>query len=247
MMKTALELRTLVMDNSLTVGRLSQDELGTADYRELGALYRNALDALTEWASKDYAHTSTTAESDAAFAAVKAILNLFATDEERIIIDQTSMRTMRDLATKPKRQYSDAYKKARAAHNKAKKTLAERYADLITLGAPVRGEDEETAAYVARIREAGIKTVVGVTDMVEMYTAAESVCIIKAAAEQSVKDAGNWTWKRPEAVNMNEFADLVENYIADCLIDGYNIKTSKAIREEKAAARAAAKAEKAAK
>ena len=247
MKKTALELRTLVMDNALEIGRVSMDNLGTEDYRELSTLYRNALDALTDWAAKDYKHLSTDTESDAAFTAVKAILAVFSTDEERIIIDQTSMRTMRDLATKPKRQYSDAYKTARAAHNKAKKTLAERYSDLITLGAPVRNEDEETAAYVARIRATGIKTMVGVTDMLDMYTAAESVCIIKAAAEQSVKDAGNWTWKRPEAVNINEFADLVENYIADCLIDGYNIKTSKAIREEKAAKRAAAKAAKAAK
>ena len=243
MKKTAIELRTLVMDNSLTVGRISQDDLGTADYRELTALYRNALDALTEWASKDYAHTSTTNDCNAAFTAIKPILELYATDEERIIIDQASMRTMRDLATKPKRQYSKAYKDARSALNKAKKTFAERYADLITLGAPERGEEEETAAYVARVREAGTKTVVGVTDMLEMYTAAESVLTIKTAAEEAVKAAGNWTWKRPEAVNINEFADLVENYIADCLIDGYNIKTSKAIREEKAAARAAKKAE----
>ena len=244
MKKTAIELRTLVIDNSLTLGRLTKEQLDSADYKELTALYTNALDALTDWAAKDYKHQSTTAESDAAFNAVKAILNLFATDEERIIIDQTSMRTMRDLATKPFRDYSAEYKEARKHKNSASKTLDARYADLMTLGAPARGDEETTEHYVTRVRESGVKTVVGVTDMLDMYTAAESVYLVKSQREEAVRNAGNWTWKRPKAVALNEFADLVENYIADCLVDGYNIKTSKAIRDEKAARLAAAKAAK---
>lgn len=240
MMKTANELRTMVINNSLTLGRLSKDTLGD-DYKELTTLYRSALDSLTEWASKDYKHTSTVAESDAAFEAIKAILNLFATDENRIIIDQTSMRTMRDLATKPRRDYSAEYKKARTALNSATKTLKERTADLITLGAPERLEDESLEDYSNRVKAAGINTLVHSVDMFEMYVAASKYYDLKAAKEQEVKDAGNWTWKRPMAVSLTEFADLVENYIADCLVDGYNLKSSKTVRDEKAAERAAKK------
>lgn len=239
----AKELRTLVIDNSLTMGRLNKATLGDADYKELTTLYRNALDAITEWASADYTHTSTVEDSNKAFESVKAILGLFATDEDRIIIDQKSMATMRDCATKPTRMYSKAYKDAHKAYKKAKDTFAERGDDLVTLGAPVRNDDEATADYVARVKESGIDTKVGEMDMLEMYLAAESVLTVKAKAEQDIKDAGNWTWRRPQPVSLNIFADLIENYIADCLVDGYNMKSSKKIREEKKAEREAAKAE----
>lgn len=243
-MKNATELRTLVVDNALTLGRLDKETLGKKDYDALTMLYRNALDALTEWAGLDYAHKSDKKSADPSFAAVKAILELFATDEDKIVIDQSSMRTMRDCATKPKRLYSDAYTKAEKARKTQAKTVAERYADLITLGAPERNDEESVEDYAARIREEGITTQVGCVDMLEMFINANAVLVVKEKAVKDIKEAGNWTWRRPVAVDLNTFADLIENYVADCLMDGYNIKSSKTIREEKAEARKIAKAEK---
>lgn len=243
-MKNANELRTLVMENALSLGRLDGAALGSKkDYNALTMLYRNALDALTEWAGLDYAHKSDKHSCDPAFAAVKAILELFATDEDRIIIDHASMRTMRDCATKPKRLYSEAYAKAEKARKSQDKTVNDRYDDLMTLGCPVRGEEETVEEYVARVREANIDTVSEGIDMLEMYQNAVACLAVKTQKVKEIKDAGNWTWKRPVAVDLNTFADLIENYIADCLMDGYNIKSSKTVREERAAAREAAKAE----
>ena len=244
-MKTnAMELRTLVMDNALTLGRLDAKTLGKEDYAELSKLYAVALNALTEWAGADYAHTATKAHENNAFAAVKAILELFATDEERIIIDKISMRTTRDLATKPKRLYSDAYTKAYKAYKNAKKVVDERTADLITLGCPERNENETAQEYSARITELGVNVVADGINMLEMYMSACAVLSVKTKAVDDIKAAGNWTWKRPVAVTLTEFAELVENYVADCLCEGYNIKSYDTIRKEQAEARAAAKAEK---
>jgi uncharacterized protein YaaR (DUF327 family) len=250
-MKNAIELRTLVQDNALTLGRLTADQLGNnKDYSALTSLYRNALDALTEWASKDYAHKSTQDDLSNAFESIKAILSLFtvsATNEEgeevveRIVIDQASMRTMRDCATKPKRMYSAAYTKAEKARKEQAKTALSRYEDLLTLGAPAREEDEELADYIKAVKESGINTVSEGIDMLEMYQAAMATLAVKTKAVEDIKDLGNWTWRRPVAVDLNTFADLIENYIADCLMDGYNIKSSKTVREEKAEARKAAK------
>lgn len=249
-MKNATELRTLVIDNALTLGRLNKDTLGKKDYDVLTALYRNALDALTNWASLDYAHKSDKDTANESFTAVKAILSLFTLEktdedgnevEERIVIDNASMRTLRDCSTKPKRLYSDAYTKAEKARKAQAKTVNERYADLITLGAPEREDDEALEDYIKAVQEAGVDTVSEGVDMLEMYKAACAVLAVKTKAVEDIKNAGNWTWRRPVAVDLTTFADLVENYIADCLMDGYNIKTSKAIRDEKAAVRKAAK------
>ena len=246
-MKNANELRTLVVNNSLELGRLSTEQLGKADFAKLTELYRNALDALTDWASKDYAHTSSQDELSASFNAIKAILELFDDGETRIVIDQTAMRTMRDLATQPKRLYSAEYTKAEKARKAQAKTVAERYEDLMTLGAPARNEDETVQEYVVRVCDLDInKTyMVDGVDMLEMYKNACATLTTKEKAVQKIKDEKNWTWRRPVAVDIKVFADLVENYIADCLVDNYNIKSSATIRAEKAAARAAAKAEKA--
>lgn len=245
MIINATELRTLVIDNRWTASRLSQAQLGSGeDYRELTTLYKNALDALTEWAGKDYAHTSGKKDVGNAFTHIKAILELYATEDDRIIIDQSSMRTMRDCATKPKRLYSDEYTKAMKAKRAADKTMLERAADLVTLGAPIREENETIEDYAARIAEAKVNTVNGTVDMLEMYKTACSIASVKAKAVEDIKAKGNYTWKRPVAVSQNEFADLIENYIGDCLEEGYNLKSSKTIRDEKAEARKAAKAEK---
>lgn len=244
-MKNAKELRTLVQDNALSLGRITAEQLGNKkDYAALTALYRNALDALTEWASKDYAHKTTQVELDAAFNGVKAILELFATDEDRIVIDQASMRTLRDCATKPKRLYSEEYTKAEKARKAQAKTAEERYSDLLTLGAPEREEGESVEDYVAAVKESGVNTMSEGIDMLAMYQAAMATLATREKKVQQIKDEGDWTWRRPVAVDLNTFADLVENYIADCLMDGYNLKPSKVIRDERNAAREAAKAEK---
>lgn len=248
-MKSANELRTLVCDNALTLGRLTADQLGSKkDYDTLSALYRDALDALTVWASKDYRHKSEKGDADASFTAIKAILELYATDETRIVIDQASMRTMRDCATKPKRLYSAEYKAAEKARKAQQKTVDARYTDILTLGAPKQNEDEDTEDYIARLKALDLNFVVGTVDMRELFVNATAVLAVKTKAVEDIKAAGNWTWRRPVAVSLIEFADLIENYIADCLIDGYNIKSSVAIREErKAAAEARALEAKAAK
>ena len=243
-MTNAKTLRTMVMDNALTLGRLSANTLGKDDYATLTKLYRNALDSLTQWASNDYAHKSTTADSDNAFTAIKAILELYATDEDRIIIDQTSMRTMRDCATKPKRLYSKEYTIANKALKNAAETAKSRYADLITLGCPEIEEDESVEDYAARIVELGIDTTVNSINMLEMYKTANAVLTLKTKAVEDIKANGNWTWRRPVATDLNTFADLIENYIADCLIDNYNIKPYATVRAERAEARAMAKAAK---
>lgn len=239
MLKNAIELRTLVTNNAFTMGRIKKDDVGDADYKEMTALYTDALDALTNWAAKDYVHKSTKEDADDVWATMKPILALFETKEERIIIDEVSMRTMRDLATKPKRQYSPEYRKAHTALLNAKKTVTERYNDLIALGAPAIEENETVGDYVNRIHELGTNTINNDVDMLKMYEAANSVLTVKEKAENDIKDGGNWSWKRPVAVSVNEFAELFENYIADCLIDGYNIKTSKVVRDEQAEARRA--------
>jgi hypothetical protein len=242
MTNNAKKLRKLVLDNALTLGRLNKETL-KEDYAILTALYTNALDALTEWASKDYAHKSDKSDVDNAFTHCKAILALFETEEDRIVIDQASMRTMRDCATKPKRLYSEEYKKAEKARKEQAKTVESRYDDLMTLGCPEIGEEELVADYIARVREMGINTKSENVDMLEMYQNALATLTVKTMQVDKIKAKGNWTWKRPVAVSMTEFADLVENYIADCLTDGYNIKPTKVIRDEQAKAREEKKAE----
>lgn len=237
----ATTLREKVLENRFTLGRLSKDTIGE-DYKELSDLYRAALDALTIWASKDYAHTSTQEDIDRCFSRVKDILNLFTTDDNRITIDKLSMRTMRDCATKPKRLYSKAYTDAMKALKSAKTTVSERLEDLKNLGIPMPEEDETLENYKARVRATNANTTVGAVDMLDMYASAIAVLAIKAQAVEDVKSAGNFAWKRPVAVTLTEFAELVENYIGDCLEDGYNLKSSDVVRAEKAAARATANA-----
>ena len=261
-MKTsAKELRTLVMDNSLELGRLTEKQLGKEDYRELTKLYRNALDAITEWAAKDYNHTSVNGDDKASFDAVKAILSLFATDESRIIIDEASMRTIRDCATKPQRMYSEKYKKAEKARSSQQKTAIERYEDLLTLGVE-KSDEYDVIALIKGIKDSGeiadelkffiddvraseVVTSVGTTDMLTMFENSLATLVVRTKAVENIKSAGKWTWRRIAPVDGNGepkvFADLVENYIADCLIDGRNIKTSKGIRDEAKARRDEAK------
>lgn len=244
MKNNAKTLRKMVMDNALTLGRLNKDTLGE-DYAVMTTLYTNALDALTDWAGKDYAHTSDKTDVDNAFTHIKAILELFATDEDRIIIDQSSMRTMRDCATKPKRLYSAEYTKAEKARKEQAKQVDSRYEDLITLGCPEIAEDESVTDYVARVRTLGINVMSSKIDMLTMYENAVATLAVKTKRVEDIKAKGNWTWRRPVAVSLAEFADLIENYIADCLVDNYNIKSSKTVRDEKTAEREAKKAAKA--
>jgi hypothetical protein len=257
-MKTlANELRNLVVGNSLELGRLTEQQVGKEDYKELTKLYRNALDMLTEWASADYSHKATQEHISNAFEAVKAILALYETDDNRIAIDNSAMHTMRDLSTQPKRQYSEKYKKAEKARKAQEKTAIERYEDLITMGveAPteidvvelIKGIKDKAEikpvleVFINDVKTSKVVVTIGTTNMLEMFENALATLIVKTKAVDDIKADGNWTWRRPEAVNEKVFADLVENYVADCLIDGYNIKTTKTIREEKKAERDAKK------
>lgn len=235
----ATALRNFVIENRFESGRLNAETLGKDNYKALTELYRNALDALTEWAAKDYSHTSTKEDSDPSFNAVKAILALYETDDTRIVIDQSSMRTMRDCATKPKRLYSDEYTKAMKAQKLATKTMLERYNDLITLGAPKMAEGEDPNKWVQSILDSNLNVTVHNVNMAEMFRTAVAVHAVKTKAVEDIKAAGHYAWKRPVSVSLNEFADLIENYVGDCLEEGYNIKPTKVIREEQAAARKA--------
>ena len=263
-MKTnATELRTMVVENSLELGRLSEQQVGKDDYKELTKLYRNALDMLTEWASADYAHKTEQTHISNAFESVKAILALYETDDNRIAIDNSAMHTMRDLSTQPKRQYSEKYKKAEKARKAQEKTAIERYEDLITMGVEAPTEcdvvelikgikdkaeiNTELTLFIKDVKTSKVVTTIGTTDMLEMFENALATLVVKTKAVEDIKADGNWTWRRPEAVNEKVFADLVENYVADCLIDGYNIKSTKTIRDEAKAKRDEAKKAKEAK
>lgn len=253
----ANKLRTLVVENSLELGRLSEAQVGKEDYKALTKLYRNALDMLTEWASADYAHKTTQEHISNAFESVKAILALYETDDDRIAIDNSAMHTMRDLSTQPKRQYSEKYKTAEKARKAQEKTAIERYTDLITMGVEKSDEydvvelikgikdkaeiNTELTFFIEGVKASGINTSIGTVSMLEMFENALATLVVKTKAVNDIKADGNWTWRRPEAVNEKVFADLVENYVADCLIDGYNIKSTKTIREENKAKRDEAK------
>ena len=256
----AMELRELVVGNSLELGRLTEQQVGKEDYKELTKLYRNALDMLTEWASADYSHKVTQEHISNAFESVKSILALYTTDDNRIAIDNSAMHTMRDLSTQPKRQYSEKYKKAEKSRKAQEKTAIERYEDLITMGVEVPSQYDvkelikgikdkaeigtELTFFSESVKTSGVVVTVGTTNMLEMFENALATLVVKTKAVDDIKAAGNWTWRRPEAVNEKVFADLVENYVADCLIDGYNIKTNKTIRDEKKFELARKKAEK---
>lgn len=236
-MKTnAKTLRKMVLENRWTAGKLSEAQLGSKDdYVELSKLYKDCLEALTDWAGKDYAHTSNKSDIDNAFDKAKAILTIFATDENRIAIDNASLRTLRDFAVKPKRMYSESYKKAAKLLKLANTTFEARLEDLATLKVEIPEEIEDFDTFVQSIKDSGINTTVGSVDMLEMLVTAHKMVELREQAVEDVKAQGNWTWKRPAPVNPNEFAELVENYIGDCLEDGFNLKSYKAtVADEKA-------------
>ena len=223
----------MVLENRWTAGKLSEAQLGSKDdYVELSKLYKDCLEALTDWAGKDYTHTSKKSDLDNAFTTAKAVLAIFATDEDRIIIDNASLRTLRDFAVKPKRMYSESYKKAMKLLKLANATVDARLEDLATLGVEIPEEIENFDEFVQSVKDSGISTTVGSTDMLEMLVNARKTVELREQAVEDVKSAGNWTWKRPAPVNPNEFAELVENYIGDCLEDGFNLKSYKATTAE---------------
>ncbi len=234
----AESLRNLVIENRWEEKRLSATagQLCPNDYKELTDLYKAALDALTDWAAIDYSHAPADGKDDAAFTAVKNILALYDNGDTRIIIDRQSMRTMRDCATKPKRLYSDEYKDAKKALSKAKDSLADRMKDAESHNIPMPNADESMDDYVARVRESGIDTKDGAIDLLDLLVASVGTLNLKKRDIDAIVERGHYSWRRPVAVPLNEFADLIENYIGDCLEDGYNIKTSATIREEKKAA-----------
>jgi len=233
MSTTATTLRELVEENRFEGQRLSREQIGKDDYNHLSKLYRNALDSLTDWARADYMHLSTKQDEDKCFNAMKAVLALFATDENRIIIDEASMRTIRDLATQPKRLYSKAYTDAKKAEKSAKKVMDDNYEILVKLGCTMPANEQPLDEWKAQALAENKYILDGTINMLDMYLNSIAIHTQRVKDVDDVKKAGQWTWRRPMPVNENVFADLVENYIGDCLADDYNIKTSKAIRDEK--------------
>lgn len=244
-MKTnGIKLRNLVIDNRFENGRITADQVGKEDYKELTGLYRNALDAMTNWAKADYVHKSEKQDEDKAFAATKAILALYATDDSRIVIDAASMRTLRDLAVKPQREYSKAYKDAKKAEKQAKAIVESNYAKLVELGCTMPTDGQDLEEWKAKALIEGKYKFEGI-DMLTLYIGSLANLATATAKVEAVKKAGKWSWRRPAPVSESVFADLVENYIGDCLEDDYNIKSSKNVRDEKAEARKLAKEAKA--
>ena len=238
-------LRNLVIDNREVANRLTMADLGCTaeEYKSLTALYQSALDALTEYAALDYKHADSKTAENVAFDAIKRILSMYKTDDSKVIIDSASLRTMRDVAIAPKRFYSAEYRKANKAMRDMSAQLNSRIDDINAFdGIPARLADESIPAWCDRIVESGVDTMRDGINMCDMLRAAHATYVSKCAIVENVKASGKWTWRQPCAVSVSVFADMVENYVADCLLDGYNLKTSSAIRDEKKAERAERKA-----
>ena len=242
-MKTALELRELVIENMFEMNRLSADVLGKEDYNALFALYDNALTAITAWAQKNENHTATEEDKNAAFNAVKPILELYTAEDGKVIVDENSMFSIRDRSTKPVIKKTAEFKAADKLERKTKKDYLARLDDLVKLGAPVIEAGQTMGDYAAKVRELGIKTLNEKTG-IDALSLCENACVNHANAEAEVariKSAGKWHWRGVDPVELNVFADLIENYIAGCLTDGHNFKTWGQIKEERAARRAEAR------
>lgn len=238
-------LRNLVIENREIASRLTMSDLGcTADeYKSLTDLYQSALDALSEYAGLDYQHADSKTAENVAFDAVKRILSMYKTEDSKIIIDSASLRTMRDVAIAPKRFYSAEYRKANKAMREMSAQLNSRIDDINAFdGIPARLADESIPAWCDRIVESGVDTMRDSVNMCDMLRNAHATYVSKCAIVENIKKAGKWTWRQPCAVSVAVFADMVENYVADCLIDGFNLKTSSAIREDRKAERAERKA-----
>lgn len=242
---SAESFRTAVCDNREEVNRVSAESLGITpvEYKALTDLYTETLDAITAWASAGYRHADDVKEyKNNAFSAMKNILALFTTDDNRVIVDDESLATLRDFATKPAIMYSAEYKKANKLYKDSQKTLDERIDDIMTFnGIPARLVGETISKWCDRIAESGVDTMQGEVDMCEMLRNANATMAVRAKAVKTIQDAGKWHWRVAVPVHVSVFADMVENYVADCILDGYNLKSSKVIRDEKAAERAANK------
>jgi hypothetical protein len=240
-------LRTMVCENRENAQRLTakQLEISATEYKSLTDLYSSALDAITEYASLDYKHADVKDAENMAFDAMKRILSLYTTDDSKVIIDSQSLRSLRDFATAPKRMYSAEYRKANKMLKDAQKTLNDRINDITTFdGVPARFIGESVTAWADRIRESGVSTMQNNVNMLDMLVNANATLERRTVNVENIKKEGHWTWRQPVAVTVAVFADMVENYVADCILDGYNLKTSKNIRDEKAAERAERKANK---
>lgn len=238
---SADSLRLAVCDNRENACRLTAEQLGITaeEYKALTALYSSALDAITEFAAIDYKHGDSKDAENSAFASMKQILSMYTTDDTRVIIDAQSLRSLRDFATRPQRCYSAEYKKANKLYKDACKTLNERITDIKTFeGIPTRYADETISKWCDRIVESGVNTKQGEVDMCEMLRAANATKAVREKAVKAIQEAGHWSWRQPVAVSVSVFADMVENYVADCILDNYNLKSSKVIRDEKASERA---------
>lgn len=235
----ATTLREIVVANQFNDERINAEIIGTENFKELQNGYKMALESLTVWAAKDYAHISKKTDKDRAFTLVKDLLSIYTTDDSRIIIDECSLRTLRDLAISKRREYSQEYKVARKLLKKAVDTIAERCNDI---GIEVPDYAEEDFDIDEYIDSVGTHIVKG-TDITELLRAALSTYVIRTDKIKTLRETTNWTWVRPAPVSVSVFGTLVENYVADCITENYNIKSytedakarkeqNKAIKEE---------------
>lgn len=231
MKTTATTLRKLVKENSLTLKRLSKEQLSDpADFAELTNAYENCLDAMTEWAAADYKHKTTKEIEDKAYNTCKTVLGFYTTKDDRIAVDPMSIRTIRDQAIHPKRFYSSDYTAASKALRDATKILQGTINCLDELGYKEPGENDDLQKWNASLDGEIYLNGINVPNAYIQARANVEGCRAKV---ERVKEAGNWTWRRPVSQGLAVFADLLENYVADCLIDGYNIKPNSQIRFEK--------------
>lgn len=248
-MTNATTLRTLVIENRFNDERLTEAQLGKESFKVLTVLYKGALDAITLWASNGANHIGTAEERKAdkenALTAVKKILECYATDDNRIIIDDDALFSIRDISTTLKRMYSEPYNVANKALTKAKSTVKERAADLVDLGAPRQLIDEKPEEWIIRIEASGVDTKKGALDMLELYKTAIELVKTKEAEKQALVDAKGFTWFECVPQKDGRFADAVENYVADCLETGHNLKSRAQLKAERDARKAAEKAKKA--
>lgn len=181
------------------------------------------------------------ADKEKAFNAVKLILEDYATDDDKIIIDEDALLAIRDYSTKLKREYSDAYREANKALTKANTTAKDRAKDLSDLGAPKQMIDETPEEWIARIEASGINTKKGELDMLALYKTAIALVDSKNADRKAIIDAKGYTWFEPVPQDLKRFADAIENYVADCLETGHNLKSYEQIKAERKAAKEAKK------
>lgn len=230
----ATALRALVCDHSMTLDIVSADDLGDR-FVPYKASMNALLGSLTVWARKDYLHITEHTDIDAAFAAVQTYLGQFTTEDNRIVIDTMAMRTMRDAAVKAKRCYSDGYKALTKALKRAQSAL-DAHVDVL-FESPADYMDDTGAVDVAAYKCAVAEYDEVIGDTMRSNLAVSALYTVQRIEGdlEDLKATTKWTWKELSPVTLKEFAQIVEGYVADCILDHYNIKDVNTAKEARKA------------